>query len=164
MGNSQDPAQAWRWTEQTGMEGLGWIEGGNFSGQQARGVSTDGSVIVGFSDSAEGAQAFRWTADLGMVGLGDLDGGSFVSRAYGVSGDGSVVVGQVARWFVGSCLCFSCLGPPPIVVLPVSWISPATFPLYMVWAPFWCVFGRLWAATWYIPYVRSLVISIRPAF
>ena len=28
-----------------------------------------------------------------MVGLGDLPGGSFYSHAYGVSGDGSVVVG-----------------------------------------------------------------------
>ncbi|RMD79067.1 MAG: PEP-CTERM sorting domain-containing protein, partial [Gammaproteobacteria bacterium] len=41
---------------------------------------------------------FRWTAGTGMVGLGDLPGSVFNSGAYGVSGDGSVVVG----WGTGS--------------------------------------------------------------
>jgi len=60
----------------------------------AYGVSADGSIVVGFSDSANGRQAFRWTSGGGMIGLGDLAGGSFVSIARGVSADGSVVVGN----------------------------------------------------------------------
>lgn len=39
-------------------------------------------------------EAFRWTSSGGMVGLGDLPGGSFNSLAFGVSADGSVVVGR----------------------------------------------------------------------
>ena len=60
----------------------------------ALGVSGDGSVIVGESNSASGNEAFRWTAASGMVGLGELPGGNFASTAFGVSGDGAVVVGQ----------------------------------------------------------------------
>jgi uncharacterized membrane protein len=45
--------------------------------------------------TTDGYQAFRWTSATGMVGLGDLPGGasSDNSRALGVSGDGSIVVG-----------------------------------------------------------------------
>ena len=49
---------------------------------------------MGYSDSASGNEAFRWTSSGGMVGLGDLPGGGFSSDAFGVSYDGSVVVGQ----------------------------------------------------------------------
>jgi probable HAF family extracellular repeat protein len=70
---------------------LGGLYGGIFS--EANGVSADGSVVVGRSDSASGQEAFRWTAGGGMVGLGDLPGGAFGSVANGVSGDGAVVVG-----------------------------------------------------------------------
>ena len=37
-----------------------------------------------------------------MVGIGDLSGGSFVSRAKGVSGDGSTIVGQGANGTPGN--------------------------------------------------------------
>ncbi len=37
------------------------------------GLSADGSVVVGVSNSASGTEAFRWTAGGGMVGLGDLE-------------------------------------------------------------------------------------------
>jgi probable HAF family extracellular repeat protein len=61
-------------------------------------VSDDGSVVVGFSDLAEGANAnqhaFRWTQTDGMVDLGSPNGAGGFSRAFGVSGDGSVVVGE----------------------------------------------------------------------
>ena len=60
---------------------------------QARGVSNDGSVVVGLASSASGDEAFRWTTGGGMVGLGDLAGGGFASDATGVSASGSVVVG-----------------------------------------------------------------------
>ena len=72
--------------------GLGDLAGGIFH-SDAKGVSADGSVVVGQSNSASGYEAFRWTAGGGMVGLGDLPGGYFYSVAWGVSADGSVVVG-----------------------------------------------------------------------
>ena len=74
--------------------GLGFLPGGSFGTSEANGVSADGSVVVGVSQSANGSEAFRWTQATGMVGLGDLSGGSFNSVAYGVSADGSVIVGS----------------------------------------------------------------------
>jgi probable HAF family extracellular repeat protein len=83
--------QAFRWTAAGGMQGLGHLPGGGFQ-SVALGVSGDGSVTVGSSDSASGDQAFRWTSAGGMVGLGVLPG-DLDSEAYGVSADGSMVVG-----------------------------------------------------------------------
>lgn len=51
-----------------GFQGLGDLPGGNIF-SQAAGVSADGSVVVGQSNSASGGEAFRWTAGGGMVGL-----------------------------------------------------------------------------------------------
>jgi uncharacterized membrane protein len=49
--------------------------------------------------SGQGREAFRWE-DGSMQGLGWLSGGSdFYSDAYGVSGDGSVVVGDSSSAF-----------------------------------------------------------------
>ncbi|MHC4112562.1 MAG: hypothetical protein ACYSUY_15935 [Planctomycetota bacterium] len=77
------------------FQGLGVPGGSIFSG--AFDVSTDGSIVVGFSAFASGnREAFRWTSSGGLKGLGDLPGGSnydFFSEAWGVTGDGSVVVG-----------------------------------------------------------------------
>lgn len=89
--------QAFRWTAEEGMVGLGDLPGGTFS-SAAFGVSADGSVIVGQGSSSgfDANQAFRWTQATGMVGLGDLPGGRFLSRASDVSGDGSVVVGDAS--------------------------------------------------------------------
>jgi probable HAF family extracellular repeat protein len=81
-------------TQGTGVEEwLTWLGtlGGNRS--EARGVSADGSVVVGWAINAAGYEhAFRWTAARGMQDLGTL-GGRW-SEAYGVSADGSVVVGR----------------------------------------------------------------------
>ena len=84
---------------------LGDLSGGDFV-SRANGVSSDGSVVVGFSESAFGPEAFRWTLQGGMVGLGDLRGGDFSSGAQAISADGLVVVGygdgvggsQAFRW------------------------------------------------------------------
>lgn len=75
------------------FQGLGDLPGSIFT-SEARGVSADGSTVVGYGSSASGTEAFRWTSGDGMVGLGDLPGGYFSSVAYGVSADGLVVVGE----------------------------------------------------------------------
>lgn len=87
--------EAFRWTPENGMVGLGFLGSdppGSAGYSDARGVSVDGTVIVGHSTSSTGSQAFRWTAEGGMVGLGYLPGGS-TSKAFGISADGKVVVG-----------------------------------------------------------------------
>jgi probable HAF family extracellular repeat protein len=91
--------EAFRWTESTGMIGLGDLPGGKFF-SFARAISADGNAIIGFSGSDDGsggvgvAESFRWTEATGMVGLGDLPGGAYLSYAQGVSGDGTVIVGN----------------------------------------------------------------------
>lgn len=86
---SESGYQAFRWTQATGMVGLGYLPRGGPS--YAYGVSADGSTVVGWSGDRE---AFRWVEGEGMTGLGDLSGGDLYSQAISVSGDGSVVVGQ----------------------------------------------------------------------
>jgi probable HAF family extracellular repeat protein len=79
------------------MVGLSALPGGAFFSSEAAALSADGSTIVGESTSGLGSikEAFRWTSGTGMVGLGGLPvtTSSPFSRAFGVSGDGSIVVG-----------------------------------------------------------------------
>lgn len=106
--SSPNKVEAFRWTAGSGMVGLGSLPGGN-SGSEAAGVSADGSVVVGYSNTPSGDQAFRWTSGAGMVGLGLMLGGT-ASYAVEVSDDGSVVVGwgssasgfQAFRWTLAS--------------------------------------------------------------
>lgn len=73
-------------------QSLTWLGtlGGNVS--QAYAVSSNGTVVVGYTqDSAGRARAFRWTDGGGMQDLGTF-GGSH-SWAWSVSADGFVVVG-----------------------------------------------------------------------
>ncbi len=67
----------------------GVLPGGTAS--TAFGISGDGSVLVGRSESTGGNRAFRWTPS-GMTDLGLLAGGS-TANAISTSYDGSVVVG-----------------------------------------------------------------------
>lgn len=87
---------------------LGLFPGGIIS--IANGVSANGSVVVGYGDAKDPDpnfkfqvyQAFRWTQSTGFVGLGWIDAQNKASQAFGVSADGSVVVGsdsfQAFRW------------------------------------------------------------------
>jgi probable HAF family extracellular repeat protein len=87
--------EAFRWTEETGMIGLGDLPGGEY-GSTAEAISSDGKVIVGRSGGENGGEAFRWTEESGMVGLGILpsdSGFTPFSGANAVSADGSVIVG-----------------------------------------------------------------------
>lgn len=81
---------AFRWTA-SGMTSLG-----SFGGiSSATDVSDDGTVIVGYSYTLTPGQfrAFRW-ADGTMADIGSLAGPSGSSEAFGVSGDGKVIVGD----------------------------------------------------------------------
>ena len=91
--NASSPREAFRWTSDDGMVGLGDLDEGAFD-SWAHGVSADGSVVAGWGHSASGREAFRWTESDGMVPLGDLPGGAFDSGANDVSADGSVLVGN----------------------------------------------------------------------
>ena len=73
------------------MTSLGVLTGGT-SFSSAAGVSSDGSVIVGGSDSTDGSRAFKYV-DGTMTSLGILPGGTSFSQAVSVSSDGSVIVG-----------------------------------------------------------------------
>jgi len=77
--------QAYRWTAQEGMVGLG------ASRSYARGVSADGSVIVGEVGSL--IRPFRWTSQNGLVNLGLPPGGANEASAQDVSNDGNTIVG-----------------------------------------------------------------------
>jgi probable HAF family extracellular repeat protein len=92
--------EAFRWTKEEGMVGLGWTR------SRAYGVSADGFVIVGEFDSAKvpDKEAFRWTKEEGMVGLGFLVPPSMFafSRATAISADGSVIVGWSKASFPSS--------------------------------------------------------------
>jgi probable HAF family extracellular repeat protein len=84
--------EAVRWSQETGLVGLGHFPGGNKS--YAYAASQDGSVIVGASDSGTGdLQAFRWTPSTGLVALGTLPGDS-TSQAFDVASNGALVVGK----------------------------------------------------------------------
>lgn len=96
--NSSLGPEAFRWQAGTGMLGLGALASGSF-GSIAYAVSGDGSVVAGTSKSAlvdcpgRSDAAFRWTAASGLVGLDDLAMGCFFSYAYGISVDGTLIVG-----------------------------------------------------------------------
>lgn len=100
-------SEAFRWTEDDGMVGLGDLPGGSTS-SEAYGVSADGSVVVGIGTTEIDREAFRWEDGV-MTGLGDLPGGDFWSGALDVSAGGSVVIGssssalghEACRWVEG---------------------------------------------------------------
>ncbi len=79
--------------------GLGDLPGEGFH-SEATAVSADGLTVVGWSESTSGIEAFRWDRTNGMVGLGGIEGGPApipvypLSKALGVSADGSVIVGE----------------------------------------------------------------------
>jgi len=81
--------QPFRWTQDGGAQ---MLSPGDFVGS-ANGVSADGEVVVGINDTAN--EAFRWREGV-MTGLGQY------TEAYGVSGDGAVVVGLAVVFNVDS--------------------------------------------------------------
>lgn len=99
MSKSSNGFEAFRWTAESGMTGLGDLAGGGFR-SIAYGVSADGSVVVGQSQNEEtpanvvaDSEAFRWTVSGGMQSLGNLPENFSGSRANAISDDGSIIVG-----------------------------------------------------------------------
>lgn len=85
--------QAFRWTTNGNLQGLGMLAGYTAS-SAAHAVSADGSVVVGVSSaSADSFRAFTWTAATGMQPLGELPDWVVRSAALGISADGQTVVG-----------------------------------------------------------------------
>ncbi|HEY3434815.1 MAG TPA: hypothetical protein VGK41_04110, partial [Solirubrobacterales bacterium] len=103
--SSASGREAFHWTSDGGMMGLGKLPGGINS--VAHGVSGDGSVVVGWNDLDPGFGAFYWTADGGMQSLWDVlishgvdpaaDGWTELGSARGISADGNTIVGWGVR-------------------------------------------------------------------
>ena len=84
---SAAPGEAFRWTKDTGMQGLGFLPGGGWS--TANGVSGDGLIVVGTSASPlgfESIEAFVWSPESGMQRLIEV-----LSEDYGLAS-------QLAGW------------------------------------------------------------------
>lgn len=98
---------AYYWTDASSYVSLPLLPGG--SAAAAAAISTDGLVITGYSQSANGDRAFRWTLAGGIEDLGVPDG---ASGSYGVAinQDGSVISGyamvdgveRAALWRAGA--------------------------------------------------------------
>jgi probable HAF family extracellular repeat protein len=108
--------EAFRWTQATGIVGLGDLDGdGVFSAANA--VSADGSIVVGSGRSAQGERAFLWDETNKMrnlqdvlvseYGLGSALAGWTLQSAVAISADGKVIAGvgrnpdnQTESWLV----------------------------------------------------------------
>ena len=105
--------ERFRWTASTGMVAVGFLPRGTErstnlgcihqdEGPGAYGVSADGRVVVGWaSDSNFNGVPYRWTTARGLESIQDLLVASGVNltgwtltRATGVSADGTVIVGM----------------------------------------------------------------------
>ncbi|HVW22309.1 MAG TPA: hypothetical protein VHC86_13935 [Opitutaceae bacterium] len=95
-------SQAFRWTATYGMRTIPLLPGGSNVG--IAGLSTDGSVMAGSADASTGTDPsgnptgvtenlVRWTPATETVNLG-FPSGWHAAVGIGISGDGSVIVGQ----------------------------------------------------------------------
>lgn len=94
---------AFRWTATTGATNAGALANDlGFVDAAGTSISHDGSVFTGQSMSFGFAvEPIRWTAGTGLVGLGDAPGGQFYAIAWGISGDGTTLVGSARTSQVG---------------------------------------------------------------
>ena len=102
-----DGGTGWRpfiYTDSTGMVGLGVLGTNPTAYGDVRGMSSDGTVIIGYSYNDTVDRAYKWTAGTGpgagMVDLGALGSNSAganpanYSYAYAISADGNVIAGD----------------------------------------------------------------------
>jgi uncharacterized membrane protein len=98
--------EAFRWTFDSGMEGLGTTPNGVAS--IARAVSGNGTAVVGESVATPVREALFWTEGSGMIALPHLPG-LVSSAANAISADGRVIAGwsqgstvaKAVRWIGG---------------------------------------------------------------
>ncbi|MGQ0555801.1 MAG: hypothetical protein ACT4PN_07665 [Nitrospiraceae bacterium] len=99
------PFHAFRWTQATKAVDLGTLDPANNStfSSFATDTNQDCSVVVGISNATSTfiEHAFRWTSS-GMVDLGVPASGGTTSRAFGVSNDGTIIVGDADFQRTGS--------------------------------------------------------------
>lgn len=102
--HSTEGLEAFRWTRQTGMVGLGDHPDGDF-GSTASGLSADGSIVIGqvTTGASQQLQSYRWTESTGFQLLGVLaeDVSLPFSRATGISADGTIIAGT-SRTLLGN--------------------------------------------------------------
>jgi probable HAF family extracellular repeat protein len=109
---SPDGIQAFVWTAANGPVEIGDLPGGanGVPHSYARAVSADGSLVACIGQSDNGDESFLYNVATGaMTPVGDLPGGTFGSYAYGMSRDGTTIVGvsystpgqQAFRWTQG---------------------------------------------------------------
>ncbi|MBB6051919.1 hypothetical protein [Armatimonas rosea] len=91
--NAVSAARVFRWTQAGGMVNLGAPASSAIC--WARGISADGTRIVGTTTLAAGVEygACYWTEATGFVELNDLAGGPVRCEATAISQDGRVLVG-----------------------------------------------------------------------
>lgn len=100
--------EAFRWTAEHGMVGLGDFPGGALT-STANAISADGSLIVGHGNFGGGSAAAYWHGDNGpkslqgyfnRLGLEDEIGGVLLDHAIDISADGLTIVGssQHRQW------------------------------------------------------------------
>lgn len=94
---SGNPGQAFVWTTQAGIQGLGFARSGD-SRSQALGMSGDGSTVVGLSENiSQGTGGgFVWTAATGMRPMPGLFGLTD-THCRGANADGSIIVGETGH-------------------------------------------------------------------
>jgi probable HAF family extracellular repeat protein len=94
-------AEAFLWTQEDGMTGLGFLSSNHLT-SQALDLSDDGTTVVGYSHNDEGGdEAFIWTEENGMRNLKevlendyglDLTGWT-LRKANAITGNGNTIVG-----------------------------------------------------------------------
>jgi len=93
-------SEAFRWTPDQGMAGLGDLPGGRYD-SAARACSADGSIVVGNTSTGRGLEAFIWDECHGMRRLCDVLFEDFgidttawaLTYATDISDDGTVIAG-----------------------------------------------------------------------
>ena len=115
------PMEAFLWTAETGMVGLGDLPGGQYI-STAIDINNAGQV-VGVSSSAEAyfGEAFIWDAANGMRRLGALPNGTTPGNPAGINELGQVVVGSFVDWLGQPSLWDPETGYTPLGTLPGPW-------------------------------------------
>ena len=99
-----DPfSEAFRWNEQDGLQGLGFLSTGEWKSSHAQFVSNDGNIVIGFSfpeNLTAGPKVFRWTTLDGMQQLSPL---ADTQSPVGIAADANVVLGTM-QYFAGGAI------------------------------------------------------------